>query len=197
MKRGMHLAALLAMLVTVSLAGHQAAAQQAAAVDSQVAQAKAALARYQDPIAAVFDGYFSTLVCIEFPQPGGMGQMAYKAGGMGVHFLNLNLVGQKLDPAHPQVLIYEPAGDKLALVAAEWFVPVAPGVTEAPKVLGQTLQGPMEGHAPIMPAGLHHWDLHAWLWKANPSGMFSPTNPNVKCPKTGYSYAGDPPKVVH
>jgi hypothetical protein len=55
----------------------------------------------------------------------------------------------------------------------------------------------MEGHAPIMPAGLSHWDLHVWLWKNNASGMFSPTNPAVKCPATGYSFSGDAPKMVH
>jgi hypothetical protein len=47
-----------------------------------------------------------------------------------------------------------------------------------------------------MPPGMHHWDLHVWLWKHNPSGMFSPTNPDLKCPKTGYSYAGATPKMV-
>ncbi len=40
-----------------------------------------------------------------------------------------------------------------------------------------------------MPAGLHHWDLHVWLWKDNPNGMFSSTNSAVKCPKTGYGYS--------
>jgi hypothetical protein len=194
-KRGIRTLTGLAVLGALLFDAQTLVAQQS--VDSAVAAAKAALARYQDPVAAVFDGYLSTLVCMDFPQGGGMGEMAYKAGGMGVHFLNMSLVGQKLDPAHPQVLIYEPSGDKLVLVGAEWFVPVMPGITEPPKVLGQTLQGPMEGHAPIMPAGLHHWDLHAWLWKTNPSGMFSPTNPNVKCPKTGYSFSGDAPKMVH
>ena len=42
--------------------------------------------------------------------------------GMGVHFLNLQLIGPTLDPTKPQVLIHEPDGDNLRLVAAEWFV---------------------------------------------------------------------------
>jgi len=196
MRRGFALLAALGMsLAGVALGGHQAVAQQPSA-DAQLAQAKAALARYQDPIAAVHDGYFSTVGCMEFPTGGGEGHMAYQAGGMGVHFLNTSLIGPALDPTRPQVLIYEPNGDKLELVAAEWFLPVMPNVKEAPRVFGQSLQGPMEGHAPIMPEGLHHWDLHVWLWKNNPSGMFSPTNPNVKCPKTAYSFASDAPKMV-
>jgi hypothetical protein len=40
-----------------------------------------------------------------------------------------------------------------------------------------------------MPAEMAHYDLHVWLFKNNPEGMFAPTNPAVKC--TGYSYALD------
>ncbi len=180
----------------LSLGGRTAAAQ-AASADAQIAQAKAALAQYQDPMAAVRDGYFSTVGCIEFPSGhGAHGEMTFKAGGMGVHFFNWATIGPTMDPTKPQVLIYEPVADKLQLVAAEWFAPVEPGVKEAPKIFGRALEGPMEGHAPIMDPGMHHWDLHVWLWKNNPSGMFSPTNPDLKCPKTGYSYVGEPPKMV-
>jgi hypothetical protein len=195
--RGLRLLPVLAMsLAGLSVGGRMAAAQQAS-VDTALASAKAALARYQDPTAAVYDGYFSTVSCIDYPTASGApGMMAYKAGAMGVHFLNTALIGPTLDPTKPQVLIYEPNGDKLQLVGAEWFTPVMPDVKEAPKIFGRALEGPMEGHAPIMPNGLHHWDLHVWLWKRNPNGTFSPTNPDVKCPKTGYSYVGDPPKMV-
>jgi hypothetical protein len=110
-------------VVGVSPGGRKAAAQEAS-VDAQLASARAALARYQDPVAAVYDGYFSTLSCIDYPTgASGPGVMTYKAGGMGVHFLNTALIGPTLDPAKPQVLIYEPTGAKLQLVAAEWFSP--------------------------------------------------------------------------
>ena len=195
--RALRLLVILAMPVVGLLIGGSTLAAQQAPADAGIAQAKAALAKYQDPIAAVHDGYFSTVGCIEFPTGAGApGQMMYKPGGMGVHFLNTAMIGPVLDPAHPQVLIYEPNGDKLQLVAAEWFAPVMPGMKEPPKIFGRALEGPMEGHAPIMPAEMHHWDLHVWLWKNNPNGMFSPTNPDVKCPKSAYSFAGDPPKMV-
>ena len=74
---------------------------------------------------------------------------------MGVHFLNTANIGPQLDPAKPQVLIYEPVGGKLKLVAAEWFMPVAVAGGKAPSIFGQTLDGPMDGHEPIMPAELH------------------------------------------
>ena len=103
-------------------------------------------------------------------------------------FLNPGNIGPKLDPAKPQVLIYEPVGDKLVLTAAEWFVPVAVAGGTAPSIFGQTLAGPMDGHEPIMPASLRHYDLHVWLWKDNPRGVFTSTNAAVKCdPKAPYT----------
>lgn len=159
--------------------------------------AKAALDKYQDPILAVHDGYFSSVGCIAYPNGGGEGEMQYVAGGMGVHFLNAALIGPNLDPTKPQVLIYEPVADnKLQLVAAEWFLPVEASGGNVPSIFGHQLEGPMEGHEPIIPKALHHYDLHVWLWKDNPAGIFSPTNPNLKCPSTGYSFDEEAPHIV-
>lgn len=161
-----------------------------------LAIARAALEKYQDPIAAVHDGYFSTVACMDFPQAGTSGEMPYPKGAMGVHFLNMSLVGPTVDSLHPQVLIYEPVGDSLRLVAAEWFVPAQLSQT-APVLFGRAFDGPMEGHAPIMPPELHHWDLHVWLWKNNPAGVFVTTNPNVHCPQRAYTYREHPPMMAH
>ena len=157
---------------------------------------RSALEKYRDPIAAVHDGYFSTLGCVEYPVAGAPGEVPYPVGGMGVHFFNVSLIGPSVDPMKPQILVYEPQGDKLVLAAAEWFVPLATGVKERPKLFGRPFDGPMEGHHPLMPATLSHYDLHVWLWKANPAGTFSPTNPDLKCPKGGYSLQEKPPKIV-
>ncbi|MBM4439359.1 MAG: hypothetical protein FJ027_02995 [Candidatus Rokubacteria bacterium] len=162
----------------------------------ELAKVRAALDKYQDPIVAVHDGYFSTVGCVHYPAAGAPGQVPYPAGGMGVHFLNPALMGPTVDPLKPQILVYEPVGDKLRLVAAEWFVPLATGVKERPTLFGRPFDGPMEGHEPLMPVGLHHYDLHVWLWKANPAGMFAPTNPDVKCPAGAYSLAEVSPKIV-
>lgn len=166
------------------------------ALSEELAAVRRALEKYQDPVVAVHDGYFSTLGCVAYPQPGGPGRVPYPAGGMGVHFLNPRLIGPVPDPMRPQILVYEPVGDKLRLVAAEWFIPLATGVKERPSLFGQPFDGPMEGHHPLMPTGLHHYDLHVWLWKSNPVGMFKPTNPDVKCPKAGYTLREEVPKFV-
>jgi hypothetical protein len=127
---------------------------------------------------------------------GAPGHMQYAPGGMGVHFINLQQISPTLDPAKPQVLIYQPVGDRLELAAAEWFMPTTVAGAKAPTIFGQALQGPMEGHEPLQPKGMHHYDLHVWLWKHNPAGTFSATNPDVKCPKGSYSFTENAPKLV-
>lgn len=178
--------------------GFRAIAQQGSrpAVPAELETARTMLDKYDDPIVAVHDGYLSTLGCIEYPDGGGEGTMPYAPGGMGVHFLNPQLLGPTLDPGKPQVLIYEPHGDQLRLVAAEWFVPVEVAGSERPQIFGKELEGPMEGHKPLMPEGLHHYDLHVWLWKDNPEGVFAPTNPKVSCKDGSYSFAESAPRMV-
>jgi hypothetical protein len=184
---------LLALSTVPSVA--QAQAKQAgtpmasAKLSPELVTTRAALEKYQDPYAALRDGFFSTVACIDFPNGAVDGPVVYPPGAMGVHFLNTANIGPKLDPAKPQVLIYEPVGGKLKLVAAEWFMPVAVAGGKAPSIFGQTLSGPMKGHEPIMPAELTHYDLHVWLWKDNPKGVFTSTNAAVKCdPKAPYTH---------
>ena len=172
--------------------GHSAGPTE---LSPELRHARAGLEKYQDPIVAIRDGYFSTLACVEYVK-GGAGSIHYTPGGMGVHFLNLQVISPTLDPAKPQVLIYEPVGDRLRLAAAEWFVPTEVAGTAHPAIFGQKLQGPMEGHVPLQPKGLHHYDLHVWLWKDNPAGLFAPTNPSVKCPKGPYTLEETSPRIV-
>jgi hypothetical protein len=178
----------LATLLTVAPRTSHAQGKPMAALAPDLQAARTALAKYSDPIVAVRDGYFSTLACIDFPQGAQDGPIVYPPGAMGVHFLNMANVGPVLDPAKPQILIYEPVGDKLVLTAAEWFMPVQVAGDKVPSIFGQPLVGPMDGHEPIMPAALRHYDLHVWLWKDNPRGMFTSTNASIKCaPKATYT----------
>jgi hypothetical protein len=167
------------------------------AIPPELEKVRAALDKYQDPYVAVRDGYFSTVGCVHFPKPtADGGRVVYPAGGMGIHFLNPQLIGPVPDPMRPAILLYEPDGDRLRLVAAEWFIPLATGVKERPSVFGRPFDGPMEGHEPLMPRGLAHYDLHVWLWKENPAGLFSPTNPRVTCDGYGHALSEDAPHLV-
>lgn len=178
-----------AAVVAVALLGlpHAAAAQNAS-IDS----ARANLAKYKDPMAALADGYLSTVMCMDFPHADKAGETAFQPGAMGVHFLNLGTIGKPLDAAKPQVVIYEPHGDTLRLVGVEWFVPVEASATQ-PQLFGRGFDGPMDGHPPIMPVSLRHWDLHVWLWRTNPAGIFSPTNAAVRCPASVNTYRAPHP----
>jgi hypothetical protein len=59
---------------------------------------RSALEKYKDPYVAIHDGYFSTLGCVEFERPRAAGHVPYIPGGMGVHFLNVGLIGPVPDP---------------------------------------------------------------------------------------------------
>jgi hypothetical protein len=169
---------------------------QAPALPPEWEKVRAALEKYQDPYVAVRDGYLSTIGCVHYPKPGGAGQIAFPTGGMGIHFLNPELVGPVPDPMRPTILLYEPNGDKLRLAGAEWFIPLSTGVKERPTLFGQPFDGPMEGHEPLMPHSTHHYDLHVWLWKENPAGLFKPTNPTLTCAGYGHSLTEDWPRLV-
>jgi hypothetical protein len=155
-----------------------------------LAAAKTALARFADPIVAIQEGYFSTLSCVDFSSDVKSGDIVYPKGAMGVHFINTANIGPVLDPNKPQILLYEPVGDKLVLTGAEWFMPVEVAGGNAPSIFGKTLYGPMDGHEPIMPKEARHYDLHVWFYKDNPKGIFVSTNSAVKCPAGG-SYTHD------
>jgi len=188
---------LIACAAIVSLAGLAAAAAPVAAEEPTQAELDAvreALVKYKDPYVAVRDLYLSTVGCVHYDGMKMPGHMEYPKGGMGVHFVNLTIQGP-LDPKRPNVLVYEPVDGKLQLVAAEWLVPVTVA-KERPVLFGQPFQGPMEGHEPLIPQDFVHYDLHAWLFKDNPNGMFSPTNPDVTCEDYDFSLLEHPTKIV-
>jgi hypothetical protein len=189
------------LALTTPISALPAVAQAPAAAETKAAAAdlaaiRAALKKYEDPYVAVHDGYFSSVGCVEIGKPGAPGHVAYKPGGMGIHFINMSLVGPVPDPSKPPVLLYEPVGDKLRLTGAEWFVPLATGVKGRPTLWGQPFDGPMMGHPPLLPMDLTHYDLHVWLYKKNPLGMFAPTNPEVKCAGHPYQIVEEAPMLV-
>ena len=171
----------------------------AAAQDQYKAQIDAlrkAMEKYQDYKVAVRDLYLSTVGCVHYSGEKIADHMVYAKGAMGVHFVNLTIKGPP-DPMKPNVLIYEPVGKKLKLVAVEWLVPVTPDTKQAPTLFGQTFMGPMEGHEPLIPKEFVHYDLHAWLFKDNPLGMFAATNPKVNCKGYEFELLEKPTKAMH
>jgi hypothetical protein len=145
-----------------------------------------AMEKYQDYKVAVRDLYLSTVGCVHYAGEKMAHHMEYAKGAMGIHFVNVTLQGPP-DPMKPNVLIYEPVGKELKLVAVEWLVPLTADLKQRPSLFGQSFMGPMEGHEPLIPKDYVHYDLHAWLFKNNPLGMFAPTNPDVSCKDSDFA----------
>ncbi|WP_129307470.1 hypothetical protein [Streptomyces sp. L2] len=167
------LALVSALAVPVSASAHTTAdagpraSAPSMSVDEQLAEAYAATSQYRYLPLATADGYEAHL-CLARPQ-----------GGMGFHYFNPSHYGS-LDPKKPGGLLYEQGADgKRRLVGVEWVVPVTGKDQKRPSLFGHDFAGPMPGHYPGMP---RHYDLHVWLYKKNPNGMFDQWNPDVKCP---------------
>ena len=151
-----------------------------AAVQRQLGAVKAALDKYRDVNVAKADGYAVGSPCEMTPTSKGA---SWWGGAMGVHFINQALLTKPLNPLKPPVLTYAPtANGGFQLLAAEYFKPDADQKlttdSDRPSLFGRAFDGPMLGHSPQMPI---HYDLHVWLWKANPVGLFAPWNPTVHC----------------
>lgn len=152
-----------------------------AGVQAELAQVRAATARFHRVEEAVAAGYELGWVngagnrivagCVSHPT----------AGAMGYHYFNAELMADNdVNALEPEVLVYAPAANGgLKLVAVEWVVRSdksnPAGVADAPSVLG------MEMHILVPPPGPAFWLTHAWVWSHNPAGMFADFNPEVSC----------------
>ena len=182
--------ALLAVIMTLAAegtalaSGSKALPTKSTSAAAQLAHVKLALTKYTFAPAAEADGYVAASPCESTPTD--PDQSSY-GGAMGFHYVNAAYEKPgPIDPLKPPVLVYAPIGvnGMLQLVAAEYFKPDADQNVQTdsdrPTLFGRAFDGPMLGHAPGMPV---HYDLHVWLWKFNPSGLFAPWNPDVTCPK--------------
>jgi hypothetical protein len=129
---------------------------------------RAAVADFQDPVAAEAAGW----VLVDglghcFDNPG--------VGGMGYHYINVNLLDLELDPLMPEAMVYYYDADgELTLGAVEWIVPAEPWDAEndeLPQVMGRHLH---------LNEVLGVYVMHAWLFLDNPAGTFEDWNPVIE-----------------
>ena len=162
-------AAALTTAATAAVVVGQGAPASGASEGRDLAQVRAATARFHDVAVATAEGYVPVSGCEQVPG----------LGAMGVHYLNPGLAQDGVvDPRRPEVLLYLPSEDGLRLVGVEWFVAEAAAGGQRPSVLGQPFEGPMAGHSEGMP---RHYDLHAWVWAHNPTGTWQAWNPALSC----------------
>jgi hypothetical protein len=111
-------------------------------------------------------------------------------GTMGIHYVNGTFVGDSvIDATKPEALVYEPTRrGKLKLVALEYIV--FQGAWEGAHGEGAAPPSLFGEDFHLVPEGNRYgldpfYELHAWVWKYNPSGMFFEWNPRVSCHGAG------------
>lgn len=144
-----------------------------AVVVAGLQQLRVATAPYKHLDAAIAAGYSKT---------GGSCVIDEHHGAMGYHHVNPAYIDAKLDPARPEMLLYERMpDDSYKLNGAEFMVPYRywPRDSAAPVLMGQKLHHENN---------LNYWYLHVWAWTDNKDGLFANMNPDVHCPDGGKVY---------
>ena len=107
-------------------------------------------------------------------------------GAMGIHYVNLALVGDgKIDLSQPEAVIYEPVGRARRLVGVEYIVDAPTWLADPaheglpPQLDGQAFQ--LVGIPNRFGIPSPFFELHVWAWRDNPQGAFVDWNDNVTC----------------
>ena len=164
----------IAVALTSSLgAQHDAGANHGQPTGDFVTVVRDTTERFKDVAAAEKEGYALMFGCVSGPD----------FGAMGLHYVNLSLVTDKvLDPARPEIVIYEPLPNGgLKLIGADFLVFAADwhATNQATPQLGGQLMHLFE--SPNRFGLPDFYTLHVWAWKNNPSGTFSNWHSNVSC----------------
>jgi hypothetical protein len=144
----------------------------------ELAAVRAATDKFHSIPAAEAAGYGPFYICTD--DNGG-------AGAMGQHYVKGALVGDgAIDPLTPEALVYEPMpGGNLRLVGVEYVVFKADwdaNHSSPPQLFGHTFFTIPAGNRYGLP---DFYELHAWIWRPNPSGIFQNWNPKVSCRGNG------------
>ena len=141
---------------------------------AELAEVRAATARFHDLDVALAEGYGPLHICTD--EESGL-------GAMGQHYVRGDLVGDTVfDPSQPEVLVYEPTSNgRMRLVAVEFVVFAEPWdaiSASPPELFGRPLALVPAPNRYGVPA---FYQIHVWLWKHNPAGMFNDWNERVSC----------------
>ena len=144
--------------------------------NKMLANLRAATAKYHDLATAEAAGY---------SLPPGAGCVSVPGlGGMGFHYVNmpteLNNPFAVYDPTMPQALLYEEMKNgQMKLVGVEFVLDKAiwDEENDEPPYFGS--QEFDIDNAEVL--DFPNYQLHVWIWRHNPNGIFTMFNPNVTC----------------
>lgn len=171
------LAAVLASVPLLAIAGFAAASGGAPSLDP----VRDATVRYHDIRVAKKQGfkelklYGTNTSCIANGTK----------GAMGIHMVNAGRVGDgKLRASEPEALLYEKRSNgTYRFTGVEYIRPIgaeAPAAgTTAPTLLGQKMN--VTDAEAFFGSPTYLYTLHVWVWKPNPTGLFSSWNTQVSC----------------
>ncbi len=136
-------------------------APQMADWEAEIIQLKAATAKYTDVNTAVNEGFIDVSGFVP---------------NMGHHYLLPPRVDNTFDLENPEILLYAPGSNgAMEFVAVEYIVPIED--LDNPGSPPEGFTGDLDAWE-INP-GLSQWQLHVWIVKENPDGIFSPHNPAI------------------
>jgi hypothetical protein len=140
---------------------------------SDLAEIRAATARYHRFEVAEADGFVPLFDCIDHATE----------GAMGFHYILPSRFDDQLRLSEPEVLLYEQhKNGKKKLVGVEYVIPApAWSGSEPPTFLGQELK--FKTTVGQYPVDDPYYEVHVWTWRNNPNGMFADWNPTVTCPE--------------
>ena len=149
MRKKLFLCVIAAVIGVFAVSSAVAKQKPAKPLGAQLAEIRAATAKYHNAARAIADGYLQVSPCVTSP-PG-----VSPAGAMGIHYRKNALLDGQVNALTPEVLVYEPRKNgKLRLVAVEYFEWAASVNNVRPTVLGQPFVGPeTHGLAP-------HFEAH-------------------------------------
>lgn len=136
-----------------------------------LANLRAATAKYHDIAVAEAAGYEIGSPCVSVPG----------LGAMGFHYVNFGYVDGNYDPTQPEALLYEmDKNGNMKLVAVEFVVVSAAWDAHHAMIPYFGTQIFDIALAPV-PLPFDNYQLHVWVWRHNPNGIFTKFNPNVTC----------------
>jgi hypothetical protein len=124
---------------------------------------------YENPNVALSHGFAQAPVCV---------QSTDGSGALGTVLVNPSLSTKKVDLTQPQELFYDfnPSHGARQLLGVG-YIERNTGQRPPATPLGH-MEGPLPG---VFPGEGSHYELHAWIFRRNPDGVFDFWNKDVSC----------------